>query len=301
MRSADPAAAVRAFVAAGRAARTIRPTSRAGRSSRSAASPTRTASLAAVRAGADAIGLNLVPGHAARAVARRGRRARPDRRDGARPPATGPLIVAITADAAARDSGRDRRRGRPRRRPAERRRAASRRSRRSAGRSGRSCICPPSRPADAAAAASPARRARPCLPRGRRRAAPPRHGRRPASGRHRASARRRALAAAVARELPVTLAGGLTRPTSPAALRDIPAVGVDVASGVECPREPGRAPDQGPVPRRAVRQARPRRARRPPERRRSGRRPSMPACSTPTAPVAGGWSATSAAATCPRR
>ena len=56
--------------------------------------------------------------------------------------------------------------------------------------------------------------------------------------------------------MPVTLAGGLTRPTSPTRCATIPAVGVDVASGVEAPREPGRAPDQGPAPGRAVREAR---------------------------------------------
>ncbi len=55
-----------------------------------------------------------------------------------------------------------------------------------------------------------------------------------------------ALAAAVARELPVTLAGGLTPADVASALRAIPAVGVDVASGVEFPREPGRRPVKDP-------------------------------------------------------
>ena len=45
------------------------------------------------------------------------------------------------------------------------------------------------------------------------------------------------VAAAVAREVPVVLAGGLTPATVGPALREIPAVGVDVASGVEVPGE----------------------------------------------------------------
>jgi tryptophan synthase beta subunit len=55
-----------------------------------------------------------------------------------------------------------------------------------------------------------------------------------------------ALAAAVARDLPVTLAGGLTPANVAGALRDIPAVGVDVASGVEFPREAGQRPVKDP-------------------------------------------------------
>jgi tryptophan synthase beta subunit len=54
------------------------------------------------------------------------------------------------------------------------------------------------------------------------------------------------LAAAVAREVPVILAGGLTTANVAQALREIPAVGVDVASGVDWPRDPGERPRKDP-------------------------------------------------------
>ncbi|HVA88068.1 MAG TPA: tryptophan synthase subunit beta [Candidatus Saccharimonadales bacterium] len=55
------------------------------------------------------------------------------------------------------------------------------------------------------------------------------------------------IAAAIAREVPVVLAGGLDPAMVAPALRSIPAVGVDVASGVEAPREAGERPRKDPL------------------------------------------------------
>ena len=57
----------------------------------------------------------------------------------------------------------------------------------------------------------------------------------------------RSLAAAVAREVPVVLAGGLNAANVGASLLAIPAIGVDVASGVERPRIAGQRPTKDPL------------------------------------------------------
>ncbi len=56
----------------------------------------------------------------------------------------------------------------------------------------------------------------------------------------------RDVAAAVAREVPVLLAGGLDPATVGDAVLAVPAVGVDVASGTDLPRRPGQRPRKDP-------------------------------------------------------
>ena len=220
----------------------------------------------------------------------------------ARPAGGRPTIVAITADVGAELIARDRRRARPRRRPAV---AATNRRRRSppigrAGLEGRSTCRSPSRRRRRGRRAD--RRARPRLPGGRRRADPPRHGRRPASRRdgdaRRPIARRRRRPGDAGRPSPADS----TRRRSRTRSAGCPAIGVDVASGVEAAASRRRAAAQGPAQGRPVRQACPRR---PPRSARTS--PSRP---TPVHPglleaddsgPLGDRSASSAAATSPRR
>ena len=107
------------------------------------------------------------------------------------------------------------------------------------------------------------------------------------------------LAAAVAREVPVVLAGGLNPANVADALRSIPATAVDVASGVERPREPGIRPVKDPLRvalfikrARAARDDRPNIA--------FGPTPVHPGLLDADASVDGGWSGISVAATCQR-
>jgi tryptophan synthase beta chain len=238
VRSADPAAAVRTFVSAGRPP---------GDPANKAATPfvkicgitDADGILAAIRAGADAIGLNLVPGtpralsleeavelrRVARALA----------------PAGGtPQIVAITADAgeewireivAALDPDAVQLSG-----------AEDPASIALVGRAAWKVIhLPREEPSDVAAAAAPiVALGREYLAAGAARLLLDTGG-----GPHPGGTGTRAapsLAAAVAREVPVILAGGLSPATVAEAIRATPVIGVDVASGVERPREADERP-----------------------------------------------------------
>ena len=110
------------------------------------------------------------------------------------------------------------------------------------------------------------------------------------------------LAAAVAREIPVILAGGLNPANVAEAVRATPGGRRRRRLGCRSGRgQAGERPTQGPAERRALRQASPRRPPRSAEPRRPARRRSSPASSRPTRPADGASSASSAAATCPRR
>jgi tryptophan synthase beta subunit len=243
MRAADPAAAVAALVGAGRVP--SGPGIDERRPFVKICGVTDAEGVrAAVAAGADAIGLNLVPGTPrvldlteARALADLARRISPGGR--------APQIVAITVDRSADDL------------------AAIARSidadavqlsgderielvSRLAIPSWKVLHLPSEPPDDPVAAAAPiVDEARAHLAAGAERilldtAGGPHPG---GTGRRAAAA----LVAAVAREVPVTLAGGLTPANVAEALIDAPAVGVDVASGVEAPRRPDERARKDPL------------------------------------------------------
>jgi tryptophan synthase beta chain len=239
VRAADPAAAVRSFVAAGRA-----PDDPANRAAvpciKICGITDADGILAAVRSGADAIGLNLVPGtpreltlDEAVELRRVARALAPAGRPAAR-------IVAITADA-----GRER--------IAEIVAALDPDAVQFSGDESIEDVAAAGRPAwkvlriaagrdDAAAVVE---RGRAFLAAGAARIVIDAAG-----GPHPGGTGTRidaALAAAVAREIPVVLAGGLSPATVAAALREIPAVAVDVASGTEAPRVAGERPRKDPL------------------------------------------------------
>ncbi len=244
VRAADPAAAVRTFVTASR-----EPTDPANRATtpfvKICGVTDADGILAAIRAGADAIGLNLVPGTPralsfAEAIELRRVARALGPADGARSPA----IVAITADldtetigeiVAALDPDAVQLSG-----------SESPGSIASIGRPAWKVLHLPSiEPGEVAAAAAPiVELGRAFLAAGAARLLLDTAG-----GPHPGGTGTRAapsLAAAVAREIPVLLAGGLTPATVASAIRATPVIGVDVASGVERPREADERPRKDP-------------------------------------------------------
>ncbi|HET7180972.1 MAG TPA: tryptophan synthase subunit beta [Candidatus Limnocylindrales bacterium] len=242
VRAGDPEDATRAFVAAGRPSTDIVERSRlpfvkiCGVTDLAGAE-------AAIRAGADAIGLNLVPGtpraleleeaatlaRGIRAMAPSGRRTE---------------VVAITVDRSAEEL-------------AEIATALDVDAVQLSGNESPALLAQLTRPAwkvlhlprsvdNATAAAQPViQRAREFLAAGAARILlDTSGGLYPGGTGARADAQ---LAAAIAHEVPVILAGGLGPANVAAALRDVPAVGVDVASGTEAPILVGQRPRKDPL------------------------------------------------------
>jgi tryptophan synthase beta chain len=248
MRAADPEAAARAFVAAG--SMPDDPGAHDRAPFVKICGVTHEAGvLAAVRAGADAIGLNLVPGtpraltlDEAGALARVVRSVSPAGRR--------PKVVAITVDrsaaelaviGAAVDADAVQLNGGE---PAE---LVARLDRPA----WKVLHLPPDAPSDLAGAARRvAEQARAYLSAGAARILLDTSGGPYPGGTGRRAATE--LAAAIARDVPITLAGGLSPANVAEALRAVPTVGVDVASGVEAPRAspdppPGERPRKDPL------------------------------------------------------
>jgi tryptophan synthase beta subunit len=243
VRSSDPAADVRAFVAAGRS-----PTDPANVANTAFVKicgvVDREGVAAAVRAGADAIGLNLVPG-TPRALELDEAVALGSFAREIAPAARRPQVVTITVDRSVEElnaigaaieadaiqlSGNEP----PRvitglRRPAW-----------------KVLHLPPDSPAITSADAGPIiAAARGYLVAGASRLLlDVAGGQFPGGTGRRASGE---LASLVAREVPVTLAGGLDPANVAGALRSVAAIGVDVASGVERPRRDGTRPTKDPL------------------------------------------------------
>ena len=246
VRAADPAAAVRAFVAAGAA-----PTDLANIARRPFVKICGVVDadgvVAAIAAGADAIGLNVVPG-TPRALALEEAAGLAGLARSLSAADHRPLVVAITADASPDFMARIVARLDPD--VVQLSGSETVKTARLVGRRTWKVLhVPASEPADAAA---PAASAADLVSRGHaylaggvdRLLLDTAGGPHPGGTGTRVAER---LAALVARELPVILAGGLAPANVAGALRSIPAVGVDVASGVERPREPGARPTKDPL------------------------------------------------------
>ena len=263
MRSADPAAAVRAFVSAGRMPRDVAAEARQPLVKICGVTDSEGV-LAALRSGVDAVGINLVPGTPRCLTLAEASWLAALARDAA-PAGRKPMIVAITADAAPTElraivsavnpdaiqfSGDE---------PVEAIRTAGRPVWKvlhlpAAGERVGEAAGADAGPADAGSAAANAIEAgRAYLAAGSERIILDTAGGPFAGGTGRLVDR--SVAAAVARELPVILAGGLEAANVAQAVLDVPAVGVDVASGVEenssgrsrAPRAPGSRPRKEPL------------------------------------------------------
>ena len=247
MRTADPVAAAHSFVAAGR-----QPDDPANRDRRPFVKicgvTDRAGALAAVRAGADAIGLNLVPGTPRELTLAEAAHLAQVVRDAA-PPERRPRLVAITVDpddalcsAVARELDVDVIQDNGLAQPSARRPSTASGPDADGPRRWRVLHLPAS--ADTAGTVEAGRTAGALLGAGVDRLLIDTAG-----GRHPGGTGVRAdiaAVAAVARSVPVTLAGGLDPGSVAAALRDAPIVGVDVASGVEAPRVGGERPRKDP-------------------------------------------------------
>jgi len=242
VRASDPVAAARSFVEAG--AHPVDPVEAARAPLVKICGITDAQGIeAAIRAGADAIGLNLVPGtpralelaeaielaRLARALA---------------PPATKPRIVAVTVDRSAEELNEI-----ARALDADAIQLNGNEPVELVGRLDRSALkvihLPPAGADDAPTIAEVVDRARAYLRAGAAQIFLDTSG-----GPHPGGTGVRAdpeLAAAVAREVPVVLAGGLDPGSVGPAVRAAAAIAVDVASGVEAPRTPGERPRKDPL------------------------------------------------------
>ena len=251
MRAVDPSAAAASFVTAGCTPRD--PANVARRPFVKICGVTDAdGALAAIRAGADAIGLNVVPG-TPRALGLDEAATLAALIRSAAPSSARPLIVAVTADAApdllagvmsAVDPDVIQLSG-----------SESIKTAQQIGRRAWKVLhlpaADPADPADQITLAAVATASAELVSRGRaylaggvdRLLLDTAGGPHPGGTGLRAAER---LAAAVARELPVVLAGGLNPANVAGAVRAVPLTGVDVASGVERPRDASAKPGQAP-------------------------------------------------------
>ncbi len=237
MRAADPAAAARSFVAAGRDP--VDPVAAARAPMVKICGVTDAdGALAAVRAGADAIGLNFAPGtpralaiHEGVALARLAR--------DAASASSAPRIVVVTADLPAADL-------------ASVIAAIEPDVVQLSGEEPPSAIAGIGRPVWKALRPGPGESPEEMVARSQAYldAGAERIMLDSAGGPHPGGTGLRVdpgLAGAVAREIPVTLAGGLHPANVGEALRSIPATGADVASGTDRPRAPGQRASKDPL------------------------------------------------------